>query len=67
MADGVVKFFNSRKGFGFITTSDGKDVFFHKSDVKDTGFRNELVQGDRVQFEVKQEQKGARAYNIHRV
>ena len=67
MTQGVVKFFNPVKGFGFITTANGEDIFFHKSNVKNTGFRDVLVQGDNVQFEEKVEQKGKRAYNIVRV
>jgi len=67
MAQGTVKFFNPTKGFGFITTEQGEDIFFHKSNVKNTGFRDVLVQGDKVQFEEKAEQKGKRAYNICRV
>ena len=67
MTQGVVKFFNPVKGFGFITTPNGEDIFFHKSNVKNTGFRDVLVQGDNVQFEEKVEQKGKRAYNIVRV
>jgi CspA family cold shock protein len=67
MNQGVVKFYNSMKGFGFITTQTGEEIFFHKSNVKNTGFRDVLVQGDNVQFELKQEQKGKRAYNIVRV
>jgi CspA family cold shock protein len=67
MNNGTVKFFNVAKGFGFIVTEDGKEVFFHKSNVKDTGFRDVLSQGDNVRFELKEEQKGKRAYNIVRV
>jgi cold shock protein len=67
MTQGVIKFYNSLKGFGFITTNNGEEIFFHKSNVKSTGFRDVLVQGDNVQFELKQEQKGKRAYNIVRV
>ncbi len=67
MTQGVVKFYNPVKGFGFITSQTGEDIFFHKSNVKNTGFRDVLVQGDNVQFEEKQEQKGKRAYNISRV
>ena len=61
MLNGTVKFFNSTKGF------EGEDIFFHKSNVKDTGFRDELRQGDNVKFEIRVEQKGKRAYNIARV
>jgi cold shock protein len=67
MAQGTVKFFNATKGFGFITAESGEDIFFHKSNVKNTGFRDVLVQGDKVEFEEKAEQKGKRAYNISRV
>jgi CspA family cold shock protein len=67
MTLGTVKFYNPVKGFGFITTEKGEEIFFHKSNVKNTGFRDVLVQGDNVQFEEKQEQKGKRAYNIVRV
>jgi CspA family cold shock protein len=64
---GRVKFFNSIKGFGFITTEHGEEIFFHKSNVKSTGFRDRLLEGDNVEFEVKEEMKGKKAYNINRV
>ncbi|MBI4811725.1 MAG: cold shock domain-containing protein [Ignavibacteriales bacterium] len=67
MTQGTVKFYNAIKGFGFITNEKGEDIFFHRSNVKNTGFRDTLVQGDKVQFEEKAEQKGKRAYNIVRV
>ena len=67
MDQGIVKFFNATKGFGFVTTKEGEDIFFHKSNVKNTGFRQVLLQGDSVQFEIKVEQKGKRAYNICRI
>lgn len=67
MQQGKVKFYNASKGFGFIVADSGEEVFFHKSNVKDTGFRDVLYQGDMVQFELKEEQKGKRAYNIVRV
>jgi CspA family cold shock protein len=67
MTQGTVKFYNPVKGFGFITSDKGEDIFFHKSNVKSTGFRDTLLQGDNVQFEEKAEQKGKRAYNIVRV
>lgn len=67
MPEGTIKFFNQTKGFGFITNDAGEDIFFHKSNVKNTGFRSTLVQGDKVTFEEKVEQKGKRAYNIVRI
>lgn len=66
MMKGTVKFFNMVKGFGFITAETGEDIFFHKSNVKNTGFRDVLVEGDDVTFDLKTEQKGKRAYNISR-
>ncbi|HLF15035.1 MAG TPA: cold shock domain-containing protein [Bacteroidota bacterium] len=67
MLQGIVKFYNVAKGFGFITDDKGEEIFFHKSNVKNTGFRDTLLQGDNVKFELKTEQKGKRAYNIVRV
>jgi CspA family cold shock protein len=67
MLQGIVKFYNVAKGFGFITDENGEEIFFHKSNVKNTGFRDTLLQGDNVKFDLKTEQKGKRAYNIVRV
>jgi CspA family cold shock protein len=67
MERGTVKFFNVVKGFGFITTQAGDEIFFHKSNVKSTGFRNVLSEGDSVEFTIKEEQKGRRAYAVSRV
>jgi len=67
MERGKVKFFNITKGFGFIVTDTNEDVFFHKSNVKNTGFRDVLSEGDLVEFDLKVEQKGKRAYNVSRV
>ncbi len=64
--NGMVKFFNASKGYGFITMDGGEDIFFHKSNVKETGFRDSLRQGDIVEFEVKNGQQGKRAVNIFR-
>jgi cold shock protein len=63
---GTVKFFNSSKGYGFITVEGGEDIFFHQSNVKETGFRDTLKQGDLVTFDIKTELKGKRAINIIR-
>lgn len=64
--NGTVKFFNDVKGYGFITSEAGEDIFFHQSNVKATGFRDQLKKGDLVTFEVRTEQKGKRAVNISR-
>lgn len=60
MASGTIKFFNSEKGFGFITPDEGgKDVFVHK-----TGTREALWEGDKVNYEVEETQKGLNAINV---
>lgn len=62
MASGTVKFFNTEKGFGFITPDDGtKDVFVHK-----TATRSAIFEGDKVTYEVEQSPKGANAVNVER-
>ena len=64
MATGTVKWFNSDKGFGFITQDDGgPDVFAHFSAIASSGFRS-LEENQRVEFQVTQGQKGLQAENI---
>lgn len=64
MASGIMKWFNSEKGFGFIEQDGGgPDVFAHYSNIATQGFR-ELQEGQRVSFEVTQGQKGPQAENI---
>jgi len=63
MANGVVKWFNDEKGFGFIEQEDGPDVFVHHTAINATGFRS-LKEGDKVTFEVEQGQKGPAAVNV---
>ncbi len=65
--EGTVKLFNVAKGYGFITITGGDDIFFHQSNVKSAGFRDSLMKGDLVTFEVQNGQKGKRAINIQRV
>jgi CspA family cold shock protein len=63
---GTVKWFNDQKGFGFITPEDGADdVFVHQSAIQAEGFRS-LSEGDRVEFEVVQGQKGPAAENVRK-
>lgn len=66
MANGIVKWFNDSKGFGFIEQEDGNDVFVHHSAINSTGFRS-LSEGDRVTFEVEQGPKGPAAANVTRI
>ena len=63
MADGVVKWFNERKGYGFIEQDEGPDVFVHHSGINATGFKS-LNEGDRVSFDIEEGQKGPRAVNV---
>lgn len=63
MATGTVKWFNEAKGFGFIAQESGPDVFAHFSQIKGDGFRT-LAEGQRVEFDVTQGQKGPQAENI---
>ena len=60
---GTVKWFNEAKGFGFIAQENGPDVFAHFSAIQGDGFRT-LVEGQKVQFEITQGQKGPQAANI---
>ena len=66
MARGIVKWFNEKKGFGFIQQEGGPDVFVHFSAIKGDGFKT-LAEGQAVEFEVIQDEKGAKAQNVQRV
>ena len=63
MANGIVKWFDERKGFGFIEQEDGPDVFVHHSAINAVGFKS-LNEGDKVTFEVEQGPKGPAAANV---
>jgi len=63
MSDGTVKWFNSRKGFGFIATSDGRDIFVHYSNISSDGYKA-LEEGDRVTFKIVEGEKGLRAEDV---
>ena len=64
MPQGTVKWFNDQKGYGFITPDDGSpDVFAHFSEIQADGFKT-LTEGQKVEFEVQQGDKGPRAANI---
>ncbi len=63
MAQGVVKWFNSTKGYGFIKADDGQEVFVHHTSIQMPGFRN-LAEGQRVEFEITSGPKGPKAEKV---
>ena len=63
MANGIVKWFSDRKGFGFIEQEDGPDVFVHHTGINSSGFKT-LNEGDQVTFEIEQGKKGPAAANV---
>ncbi len=66
MAQGIVKWFNDKKGFGFIEKEDGGDVFVHHTAITMPGFRT-LAEGDRVTFEVEQGTRGPAAKDVQKI
>ncbi len=65
MAAGTVKWFNNTKGYGFITAEDGTDVFVHHGDIQGEGFKS-LDEGDAVEFDITQGEKGPKAANVRK-
>jgi CspA family cold shock protein len=63
MAEGKVKWFNNSKGYGFIETDEGKDVFVHFSQIQQEGFKT-LKQGQSVEYEMNVGDKGPQAHNV---
>ena len=63
MPDGKVKWFNSRKGYGFIADAKGRDIFVHHSNISGSGNKT-LVEGDQVSFDIVEGEKGPRAENV---
>jgi CspA family cold shock protein len=63
MANGTVKWFNDRKGYGFIEQEDGPDVFVHHSGIDAAGFKS-LQEGDKVTFDIEDGPKGPSAVNV---
>ncbi len=63
MVNGTVKWFNAEKGFGFITTEEGKDVFVHFSQINKSGFKT-LEEGEKVSFRIAEGAKGPQAEEV---
>ena len=63
MSQGTVKWFNDKKGFGFIIAEDGKDVFVHHTAIEGEGYKS-LKEGEKVQFEIVQGPKGDQATKV---
>ena len=63
MANGSVKWFDDRKGYGFIEQEDGPDVFVHHSGISGNGFKS-LKEGDKVSFDIEEGKKGPAAVNV---
>jgi CspA family cold shock protein len=66
LANGIVKWFSDKKGFGFIEMEDGGDIFVHHSAINSSGFRT-LSEGDRVTFDVEEGDRGPSAKNVTKV
>ncbi len=65
MTQGIVKWFNDRKGYGFISQEDGNDVFVHFSSIDAPGYKT-LSEGDNVDFEIEESDRGPEAKNVRK-
>ena len=66
MPQGTVKWFNNKRGWGFIVKENGEDIFVHYSAIKGDGFKS-LNEGEKVQFEIEQGAKGPAAANVQKL
>lgn len=66
MPSGIVKWYDEKKGYGFIVKDDGGDIFVHYSDIDGSGFKT-LAEGNRVTFDIIQGRRGSKATNVKKV
>jgi CspA family cold shock protein len=66
LANGIVKWFNDRKGYGFIQQEDGEDIFVHYSSITMPGFKS-LTEGEQVTFDVEESDRGPVAKNVQKI
>lgn len=64
---GVVKWYDNERGYGFISANDGQDVYVHHSQVKEKTHSKDLHEGESVNFDVRQDDKGLSALNVHKI
>lgn len=67
MITGVVKWYDVEKGYGFISGDEGNDVFVHHSNIKNIGDNRKLAEGDNVNYDVVEGEKGPQAINVHKI
>ncbi|MEQ8154716.1 MAG: cold-shock protein [Clostridiaceae bacterium] len=67
MINGIVKWFDSKRGYGFISADDGNDVFVHFSQVKEKSGDKELHEGEAVAFDIVQKDRGPQAINVEKI
>ena len=65
MENGTVKWFNDKKGYGFIRQDEGREIFVHYSSINDSGFKT-LAEGEAVSFDVEESQRGPVAKNVNK-
>jgi CspA family cold shock protein len=65
-AEGTIKWFNEKKGFGFIQQDNGQDIFVHYSSIMGDGFKT-LAEGQRVRFDIEEGAKGPKAINVEKI